>query len=141
MTKTRVAIVLVLSFAAGCAPNATEAPARIEPEQSGGRAPQLAPRAPDARAAEMAPFAVEGDVVRVNNSICAVSRSAMAPETLGQFVSRVEYRGGDPRFRGKVFEFNQCCGGCVQRFPQMWAERADEILAYHGVAQRAERLQ
>ena len=64
----------------------------------------------------------------------------MAPESLGQFVSRAEYTGEDPRFQGRTFEFNQCCGGCVARFPARWAESADEILAYHGVSPTQEQL-
>jgi hypothetical protein len=82
---------------------------------------------------EKAPFVVEGDVVHVNNHLCGVSRSAMGPETLGRFVSRVVYQGADPRFQGKTFEFNQCCGGCLAKFPELWAQHADEILAFHGV--------
>ena len=91
-------------------------------------------------AAERAPFEVDGDLVRVNNTLCATSRSPMAPDALGQFVSRVAYVGQNPAFQGRTFEFNQCCGGCVARFPTLWAENADEILAYHGVRASSEPL-
>jgi len=82
---------------------------------------------------EQARFRVEGHVVHVNNELCAVSRGHMGADTLGQFVSEVRYEGGDSRFAGKTLRFNQCCGGCVARFPKMWAERADEIMAFHGL--------
>lgn len=111
------------------------------------RAPVTAARAPESppptqvaaavtlvpAAGERAPVVVEGDVVHVNNRLCGVSRSPMGEATLGQFVSRVQYTGSDPRYRGRTFTFNQCCGGCLQKFPELWAERADEILAFHGV--------
>lgn len=90
--------------------------------------------APVARG-EQARFRVEGDVVHVNNELCAVSRGHMGADTLGQFVSEVHYEGDDRRFAGKTLRFNQCCGGCVARFPKMWAERSDEILAFHGLNQ------
>lgn len=89
------------------------------------------------RSAELAPAKLASGIVKVNNEICAVSRSRMAPDTLGRHVSRVPYRGADPRFQGTVFEFNQCCGGCVEKFPSMFAARPDEILAYHGVSLEA----
>jgi hypothetical protein len=82
---------------------------------------------------EVARWVADGDVVHVNNGLCAVCRSPMADNALGRFVSRVGYTGADPRFVGKTFEFNQCCAGCVDRFPEMWHERTDEILAFHGV--------
>ncbi len=82
---------------------------------------------------ERAPFAVEGNLVKVNNSLCGVTRSPMGQETLGRFTTRVEYAGTDPRFQGKTFEFNQCCGMCIEKFPTLWAKNADEILSYHGV--------
>jgi len=130
----RVMSLVAATLLAGCAAGAPrDQPAQLDPPSD-----LAAPTGDTPPAVERSPVTVEGDVVHVNNSICAVSRSQMAPETLGQFVSRVEYQGEDPRFRGRVFEFNQCCGGCVERFPSMWAERADEILAYHGVSQRTD---
>lgn len=90
-------------------------------------------RHPDFGAGERASPTVQGDMVSVNNTYCGVSRGKLAPDVIGQFVSRVEYRGSDPRFQGKTFEFNQCCNMCIERFPQMWAQNPDAILAWHGV--------
>ena len=84
---------------------------------------------------EVAPYEIDGVVVRVNNRICAVSRTPMGEETLGQYVSRVRYDGPDPRFAGKTLEFNQCCPMCLDQFPQLWAEHRDEILRFHGLAE------
>lgn len=132
-TFAPIALVTLIALSAlGC--RAADAPAPTADEAS---APQMnaaaLPSAGAQTAAEQSPFVIEGDVVRVNNSICAVSRSQMAPETLGQFVSRVTYDGSNAKFRGKTFEFNQCCGGCVEKFPTQWAKDPDAILAYHGV--------
>ena len=82
---------------------------------------------------EKAPFRVEGSIVKVNNRLCAVSRTRMAEGALGQFVSRVAYKGPSERFRGRIMVFNQCCAGCVQTFPKLWAERSEEILSFHGL--------
>lgn len=121
------------------APAPAEATAAKVPEPVAAPPPPVAalPEAesapPPTRQGERAPFVVEGDVVKVNNSLCAVSRSPMGPETLGRFVSRVEYKGADARFQGKTFEFNQCCGMCLESFPERWTRNADAILAFHGV--------
>lgn len=88
---------------------------------------------PDPQKGEKAPFEIQGDVVKVNNRLCAVSHSVMAENTLGQFVSRVKYDGPDARFSGKTFEFNQCCGMCIEKFPSLWAQNRDGILAFHGL--------
>lgn len=134
MNRADLMSLFAATLLASCTASAPpDEPARLEAQSD-----LPAPTGDAPPAAERAPVAVDGNVVHVNNTICAVSRSEMAPEALGQFVSRVEYTGDDPRFRGRVFEFNQCCGGCVERFPSMWAERADEILAYHGVSQRTD---
>lgn len=140
---------MLLLFAMSACSSAEPSPARLAhggPGDEGHVHPQSDPTPtpaaaspdgvdpPTPAAGETAPFQIEGDVVHVNNSLCAASRSPMAPEALGQFVSRVEYVGQDPRFQGRTFEFNQCCGGCVARFPSLWAENADEILAFHGVS-------
>lgn len=82
---------------------------------------------------ERAPFEVQGDVVKVNNRLCAVSHSPMAENTLGQFVSRVKYDGSNPKFAGKSLEFNQCCGMCIEKFPSMWAQNRDGIMKFHGL--------
>lgn len=82
---------------------------------------------------ERAPFEVQGDVVKVNNRLCAVSHSPMAENTLGQFVSRVKYEGSNPKFAGKSLEFNQCCGMCIEKFPSMWAQNRDVIMKFHGL--------
>lgn len=88
---------------------------------------------PDPNAGEKAPFQIQGDVVKVNNRLCAVSHSLMAENTLGQFVSRVKYDGPDARFQGKTLEFNQCCGMCIEKFPSLWAQNREGILAFHGL--------
>ncbi len=120
---------------AACAMEREAAPAKT----TAAAPATVAPAALAPGQGERAAFVVEGDLVKVNNTHCGVTRSPMGPETLGRFTTRVAYEGADPRFRGKTFEFNQCCGMCIEKFPQIWAERADEILAYHGVAQQAQR--
>lgn len=82
---------------------------------------------------ETAAYTVEGDVVRVNNTRCAVSRSPLDPVKLDAFTSTVAYEGADPRFRGKKMVFNQCCAMCNERFPALWAADPDGILRYHGL--------
>ncbi len=136
----------LLAFGCASADSSEGARPRIRSERSASADPAAAPGAshaarpsspsavaPSPTRGEQARFEVDGDTVRVNNTLCASSRSAMDPSTLGQFVSRVQYAGNDPRFQGRTFEFNQCCGGCIARFPQQWAQNADAILAFHGV--------
>ena len=82
---------------------------------------------------ELAPYRIEGDVVYVNNRICAVSHSPLREGQLDRYQSRVVYDGPDPRFRGKTLVFNQCCPMCIQTFPELWRQHRDRIMRYHGL--------
>ncbi|HLB59423.1 MAG TPA: hypothetical protein VJL87_05005 [Bdellovibrionota bacterium] len=85
---------------------------------------------------EQSEFKISGDKVEVNNHICASSKSPMEQEGLGRFTSEVVYQGSDPRFakfKGKKLIFNQCCEGCVAKFPEQWAENPEVIMAFHGL--------
>jgi hypothetical protein len=85
---------------------------------------------------EKAPFEIKGDTVKVNNSICASSGSPMDKSTLGDFTNNVTYEGNDPKFakyKGKTLVFNQCCGGCIAKFPGQWKENPEKIMAFHGL--------
>ncbi len=85
-------------------------------------------------AGELASYRADGDVVFVNNHICAVSGSPLDPHTLGRFVSRVRYDGPIEKFRGKTLVFNQCCAMCIESFPKKWAMERDQIMRFHGLA-------
>lgn len=113
--------VLLVTGAAGCS---RQAPPPPPPPQAAQAQPQEG---------EKAPYRIEGDVVKVNNRLCAVSHSPMAENTLGQFVSRVKYDGPDQRFAGKTLEFNQCCGMCIEKFPSLWAANRDGVMKFHGL--------
>ncbi|MBI2608425.1 MAG: hypothetical protein HYW47_02370 [Deltaproteobacteria bacterium] len=82
---------------------------------------------------EKAPYEIKGETVSVNNQYCAVSHSKMEKEDLGKWTNTVEYKGDNPQFKGKKLVFNQCCGGCIQRFPQMWSDEQDQIMQFHGL--------
>ncbi len=84
-------------------------------------------------AGEKAPYRIEGDVVYVNNRLCAVSHSPLNPHKLSQFVSRVKYDGPAKDFRGKTLVFNQCCDMCIGKFPSMWTQERDTIMRFHGL--------
>jgi hypothetical protein len=83
--------------------------------------------------AELAPYEIQGDVVLVNNRICAMSLSPMQEAQLGTHVTRVVYEGPLEKFHGKTLVFNQCCPMCVTEFPKKWAEERDQIMLYHGL--------
>lgn len=76
---------------------------------------------------------IEGNLIKVNNRLCAVSRTPMDEKTLGMFTGQVAYKGTDPRFQGKIFEFNYCCEMCQNMFPQKFKKDPDSILRYHGL--------
>lgn len=76
---------------------------------------------------------IDGDLIKVNNLLCAVSRTPMGQETLGKFTGRVVYAGNNPKYRGKTFEFNYCCAMCQQMFPQKFAKDPDGVLRFHGL--------
>jgi hypothetical protein len=128
---TALAGLTLLTAACSMEREAAPAPKTTKAAAAPAPATAAAPLAPGQ--GERAPFVVEGDLVKVNNTHCGVTRGPMGPEVLGRFTTRVEYKGADPRFQGKTFEFNQCCGMCIEKFPTLWAKNADEILAYHGV--------
>ena len=121
------ATVPVVAAPAAAAP----VPTPIEPAPVA--AAPAAPTAPAGKQGERAPFEIVGDVVHVNNTLCGVSRTPMGPETLGKFVSRVDYSGDDPRFKGKSLEFNQCCAMCLEKFPQLYAQDPAAVMAFHGL--------
>ncbi len=76
---------------------------------------------------------VEGNLIKVNNELCAVSRTPMDKKTLGKFTGRVVYAGDNPKYQGKIFEFNYCCAMCQQMFPKQFAKDPDGILSFHGL--------
>ena len=76
---------------------------------------------------------VQGDTVKVNNQICAVSGSMIREEDMGKFENQVEYTGENKKFKGRKFVFNQCCEMCIKQFPNMWNENQDQILMQHGL--------
>lgn len=119
-----------LALAVGC--NRDQKPAPSAPVQTAQLSPVQAAQVSPTEG-ERSPFEVQGDVVKVNNRLCAVSHSPMAENTLGQFVSRVKYEGSNPKFAGKSLEFNQCCGMCIEKFPSMWAQNRDGIMKFHGL--------
>ncbi len=76
---------------------------------------------------EEASIAIEGNLVKVNNKLCAVSRTPMSEESLGKFTGRVTYYGANQKFHGKIFEFNYCCAMCQKSFPKMFLVHSDRI--------------
>lgn len=130
-TGAELALIVPLLVLMAC----TAEPSSSPPERPIEHAMSVVPGASTrpAGVGEWAPFEIRGDIVQVNNSICAQSGSQMAPETLGKFTSRVVYDGPDERFRGKTLVFNQCCHGCVLKFPAKWAAERDRIMRFHGL--------
>ncbi len=82
---------------------------------------------------EIATPSFEGDLIKVNNRLCAVSRTPMDEKTLGAFKGQVAYEGTNPKYQGKIFEFNYCCGMCQKTFPDRFKRNPDEILSFHGL--------
>lgn len=77
--------------------------------------------------------AIDGNLIRVNNRLCAVSRTLMGQEMIGKFTGQVAYTGSNPKYKGKVFEFNYCCAMCQQKFPILFSKDPDSILRFHGL--------
>lgn len=84
-------------------------------------------------AGEKAIPSFEGNLIKVNNKLCAVSRGLMDEKTLGTFKGQVAYEGSNPKFKGKIFEFNYCCGMCQKMFPSKFQKDPDSILKFHGL--------
>lgn len=78
-------------------------------------------------------YTVEGDVVHVNNKVCAMSRSPMDEKDLGKWTSQVTYTGKHKHLDGKTLVFNQCCAMCVSQFGDKWKNESEDILKYHGL--------
>lgn len=76
---------------------------------------------------------VEANLIKVNNKLCAVSRTPMDESTLGTFKGQVAYEGSNSKYRGKTFEFNYCCGMCQNMFPDKFKQDPDAILRFHGL--------
>lgn len=115
---------------AGCDRGGTDSPAKhMHAEMS----PPITVADAPMRQGERAPYHIDGDRVLVNNRICAVSRTPMPVDSLGTYVSEVEYDGPIEQFRGKRLVFNQCCEMCVKSFPAQWASGRDEIMKFHGL--------
>ncbi|HKY64007.1 MAG TPA: hypothetical protein VJR29_11355 [bacterium] len=76
---------------------------------------------------------IEGNLIKANNKLCAVSRTPMNEKILGAFKGQVNYEGGNPKYKGKTFEFNYCCGMCQAKFPDMFKADPDGILKFHGL--------
>ncbi len=76
---------------------------------------------------------LEGNLIKVNNKLCAVSRGPMDEKSLGSFKGQVAYEGNDSRYKGKTFEFNYCCGMCQNMFPSQFKKDPDSILRFHGL--------
>lgn len=98
---------------------------QLEPSQSTSETQQ--------QEGEKAPYEIKGDTILVNNQYCAVSHSKMGKEDLGKWTNTVEYKGDNPQFKDKKLVFNQCCDGCLQRFPQMWGAEQEQIMKFHGL--------
>ena len=75
----------------------------------------------------------EGNLIKVNNKLCAVSRTLMDEKTLGAFKGQVAYEGSNPKYKGKIFEFNYCCAMCQNMFPSKFKKDPDSILKFHGL--------
>lgn len=87
-------------------------------------------------AGETAHYEIKGGTVMVNNHICAYSKTPMAKETLGTYISKVVYKGNDPKFakfKDKTLVFNQCCTMCLDKFPEEWKKNPEAIMTYHGL--------
>lgn len=82
---------------------------------------------------EIAIPTTEGNLIKVNNKLCAVSRGPMDEKTLGAFTGQVAYEGTNPKYQGKIFEFNYCCGMCQKSFPDKFKKDPDGILRFHGL--------
>lgn len=82
---------------------------------------------------EVAIPTIEGNLIKVNNKLCAVSRGPMDEKTLGTFKGQVAYEGTNPKYQGKTFEFNYCCGMCQKSFPDKFKQDPDGILRFHGL--------
>ncbi len=76
---------------------------------------------------------IEGNLIKVNNRLCAVSRGPMDEKGLGLFKGQVAYEGNDSRYKGKTFEFNYCCAMCQNMFPKQFQKDPDSILRFHGL--------
>ena len=79
---------------------------------------------------------IMGNMVHVNNKICASSHTVMAEQDIGKFTSRVTYEGPDPKYgklKGKTLVFNQCCTDCIKRFKTQWKENPEAIMEFHGL--------
>ena len=77
-----------------------------------------------------------GNMVHVNNKICASSHTRMDAKDVGKFTSKVVYRGSDPKYakyKGKKLIFNQCCTDCIIKFKTQWKENPEAIMEYHGL--------
>ncbi len=104
-----------------------------EPPQPKKTEVKLNSQSPKVLVGEKAIPTVEGNLIKVNNKLCAVSRGLMAEETLGTFTGQVAYEGSNPRYQGKTFEFNYCCGMCQNMFPEKFKKDPDGILRFHGL--------
>lgn len=82
---------------------------------------------------EIATPTIEGNLIKVNNKLCAVSRGPMDEKTLGAFTGQVAYEGTNPKYQGKTFEFNYCCGMCQNMFPEKFKKDPDSVLRFHGL--------
>lgn len=96
-------------------------------------APKTARPTPTVTPGERAAWTEVDGIIHVNNRLCAVSHSPLAPDQLGTFTSTVAYHGSDTRFSGRKLVFNQCCAMCRERFVSNWEADAEQILRFHGL--------
>lgn len=123
--KNNVCILIIL-VALAVLPSCSRSP---DPIQSEVKNP---PPVTDSQG-EVAIPTFEGNFIKVNNKLCAVSRTLMDEKTLGTFKGKVAYEGTNPKYRGKTFEFNYCCEMCQNMFPNNFKADPDSILRFHGL--------
>lgn len=74
----------------------------------------------------------DGKTIYLNNRFCPLQRRVIQ-EPL-DFISRaLPYKGKNPKFKGKTFVFNFCCGVCRQRFAEHFEKFPDEILKHYSI--------
>jgi len=74
----------------------------------------------------------DGNTIYLNNKYCPLQHREIQNPI--DYISRsLVYKGKNPKFKGKTFVVNFCCGVCRQRFADHFDKFADEILKRYGV--------
>jgi hypothetical protein len=84
-------------------------------------------------ASEVVQPIVEGNLIKVNNQVCPVSKARFDEEFKGRITERVKYKGKNAEYHGKEFEFNFCCVMCKKKFPKMFKKDPDTYLKFYGL--------